>query len=174
MRQPLGHADRPVGLEGGRHGLIGRPQNVAIVDGQSDQPPQCGLAFVKLRESFLSEHFRLEVRIAGDRLVFDPEARCSALVELRLRVAPGFLSTPFRLHLRVINPILQVKIPVGILNILQQVDDVLLEVGERDVVVDPRNDDSLSHTGKTAKRIRNRTGNLSELRARTGEQRMPV
>ena len=146
MSQSLGNAHRPVRLEGCGHRLVGRAQNLAIVDGQTNQTSQRRFAFVKLRQSFFGEHLRLEVSVTGDRFVFDSKTRRTALIELRFRVAPGFSGTLSRFDLRIVNPVLQIEIPVGVFDILQQVDHVLFKIGQRDVVVDSRDDNSLIHS----------------------------
>ena len=174
MSQGLDQVHFPVGFEAGCHRFIRGPEHRAIAGRQADQSPQCGLGAIEIRQGGLGLGTGLVITVPRQRLIGVGEALLATPVENHLRVSPRLLSTVASRHRRIPLAVRQVEIPVQILNVLDQVDRRLLELSQSQVVVDPGNHHALADSAQTSELLGNRSGDSSELGARSGQQRLAV
>ena len=174
LRQGLDQVRLPVGFETSRHQFIRRPQDRPIAGRQPEHSPQDRFGTVEFAESRLGLGPCLKKSIPGEGFIRVGETLLSPTVEDDLGIPPGFLGTVASRHSGIPLAVGQVKFPVEILDVLDQVDRRLFELGQCQVIIDPRNQDALADPTETTKLLCNRAGNPSELGSRTCQQRLPV
>ena len=87
---------------------------------------------------------------------------------------PRLQRTVARADRCVVFAVSQVEFPIQIFDVLQHRDDTRFEVGEREILIDTCNDNTLSDARNAAKTLRYWASNPSEFGTGAGQQRMRI
>ena len=135
--QSVDQAALPVGAVSRGDRFVGRTDDAAVVDRQSDETAESGFGGVEVGSSSLGTTLDLEIVVPRLGLFGGRPAG------IALDHSPGLFGTVQCDLLGVVDAIGQVEVPVQVLDVLDQVADGRLEIIQGDVVVDPRDHHTL-------------------------------